>query len=480
MANTPTYNYSDGTKITFELSGPRKTPIITYGTTLNDTIVAGTSFRGQTTVQVNYDIIAEDTIIPYNDNRVAYGFTPVTLSNVDSPPTTEEIKEIEYSITGKVINNDTNQPIIGAKITISTTESTTTNNDGVFILKGKTKSNQTISLNITSPNYSSQTVSPYTGDNQIKSDIGIISLQSNVKSIEEDKITSSQLSSKQIDGLSKQQKDANFFAQKRLIDTTSKLKNTLIPSILTLGAAFGVTQIPKLIEQGKTSALAVTNQISCPTQAELTNLINKKNKLVKQLNITLNVIKNTTAAIGLVGDTVTILNAAVKGIDVAMFALPSSVPPGVGLTVGAIHAVNNTKTAAQDTLNILTKRVTGLSTVLALLASVLAQAIQLLNFLDSLVQYCYPNAAQEQISTELTALTQQQAQQTSPVVTNVNGFTMGVETEVSNNTLKRRRAIAKNINGVTILTGEWSFSSIDQILIDELVFYIQQNNLKAY
>ena len=42
-----------------------------------------------------------------------------------------------------------------------------------------------------------------------------------------------------------------------------------------------------------------------------------------------------------------------------------------------------------------------------------------------------------------------------------------------------KRAIAKNADNVTILKGEWSFSSIDQILIDELVFYIQQNDLKA-
>ena len=56
---------------------------------------------------------------------------------------------------------------------------------------------------------------------------------------------------------------------------------------------------------------------------------------------------------------------------------------------------------------------------------------------------------------------------------------MGVETEKTNSTLKRRRAIAKNKQGVVMLKGEYSFSSIDQILIDELVFYIQQNNLKA-
>ena len=56
---------------------------------------------------------------------------------------------------------------------------------------------------------------------------------------------------------------------------------------------------------------------------------------------------------------------------------------------------------------------------------------------------------------------------------------MGVEIEVTDSSLKRRRAIATNKQGVVMLKGEFSFSSIDQILIDELVFYIQTNNLKA-
>ncbi len=37
----------------------------------------------------------------------------------------------------------------------------------------------------------------------------------------------------------------------------------------------------------------------------------------------------------------------------------------------------------------------------------------------------------------------------------------------------------KNKGKIAVLKGEWSFSAIDQILIDELVFYIQTNNLKA-
>ena len=45
--------------------------------------------------------------------------------------------------------------------------------------------------------------------------------------------------------------------------------------------------------------------------------------------------------------------------------------------------------------------------------------------------------------------------------------------------LKRRKAIARNKAGVIMLQGEPSFSSNDQILIDELVYYIQTNDLKA-
>ena len=87
--------------------------------------------------------------------------------------------------------------------------------------------------------------------------------------------------------------------------------------------------------------------------------------------------------------------------------------------------------------------------------------------------------AGDQRECHLLALTIQQAEQTSPVVVSVNGFDLAIETEPSPNTLKRRRAIAKNKQNVIMLQGEWSFSSIDQILMDELVFYIQVNNLKA-
>ena len=139
------------------------------------------------------------------------------------------------------------------------------------------------------------------------------------------------------------------------------------------------------------------------------------------------------------------------------------------------------KLISSTTLIILTILVGALQTVLALLV-----------LLDTLIQGCAQEISgkdgqvdgeealtQIKISNELIASTQNQSNQLSPVVTNVNGFDMEVETEITGDPLKRRRAVAKNTQGVVVLKGEYSYSSNDQILIDELVFYIQQNNLKA-
>jgi hypothetical protein len=333
---------------------------------------------------------------------------------------------------------------------------------------------------ISSPGYESKEVIPYKGDGTVKTDLGVIALTPTNIALEQDKIKASQLTTDQIKEISKGEKGADYYTQERLSNQINTIKTTLIPSVLTLVARFGVTKATDLVTQNQDKILdTLENRSSCPSEIELTSIIDKKNKLVKQLNNSLTLIDNTTKALGITG-------GVIEGLDIAYNVLknlpiPSSTGiPGVpGLPVNVILAIQDNK----DKIDKLIKRLktvnTSILAILVLLRQVLLQAIQLLNLLDQLVQKCYPDADQEQIALELTALTNQQSTQTSPVVTNVNGFEMGVVTEVTNNSLKRRRAIARNKQGVVMLQGEWSFSSIDQILIDELVFYIQQNNLKA-
>lgn len=391
-----------------------------------------------------------------------------------------EIDFIPYSIEGTIVNGQSSEPITGAKISVISVTSLKpevyTNDKGTFILNGETTSEDMISLDISSEGFESQEIIPYKGNNTIKSDIGVIQLSPTQTSLESDKISSSQLSEEQIDLLSLSKKDFKFFTQKKLNTSINDIKNRLLPVIITLIAEFGVTGVQKLIDKKKNKLEDLINQTTCPTQSELDILINKKNKLVKQLNQLLNVIDSTTKALGITGGIIEGLNIAYQILK--NLPVPTAVA-GVGIPISVINTIQDNKEKLDNLIVGLRTINAGTLTILVLLRQVLSQALQYLSLLDTLVEHCYPEANQEKISIELTALTTQQTIQTSPVVTNVNGFEMGVETEPTTKSLKRRRAIARNKSGVVMLQGEWSFSSIDQILIDELTFYIQQNNLKA-
>jgi hypothetical protein len=407
-------------------------------------------------------------------------FNPINSFNLDPSltPLTGSI-EIGYSIIGTVIDSTNNSFLTGVKIKTSLVNSTKTDNQGNFTIVGKTTTDKPITINVSLKGYNALDINPYTGNNEIKSNLGVIQLTPIQKNLDQDIINSSLLTEDEIKSLTLGSKIPSSFIQKRLTEAIVNVKSRLIPVILTLIAGFGVTQTDKLVKKGKDKIDDVIDQTSCPTPDELARIISRKNKLVKQLNNLLKLINSSEKTLEGFLTVIDILTKTLQAVDLATLALPSSVPPGVGIPVGAINKFENLKQATQNNLKAEVSKVGNLNSPLNLLKSSINTALQYLNLLDSLVQYCAPNSSQEQVSKELIALTQQQSNQLSPVVTNVNGFEMGVETEATTNSLKRRRAIARNKGGVVMLQGEWSYSSIDQILIDELVFYIQTNDLKA-
>lgn len=381
-----------------------------------------------------------------------------------------------YSIKGVVVNGQSLDPIKGAKVSISPITFVFTDTNGTFTIGGDIPESGSLSMTVNASGFQFTEPALYKGDNTLKTDLGVIQLQPLIPSLAQEKLNSSQLSRAQIEELSKGSKGADYFAQERLSNQIGTIKSTLIPSILTMIAGFGVTQASNIKPEQFTKYL---DQANCPTQPELTALINRKNKLVRQLNNTLKLIDNTTKALGVTGGIIEGLNIAFNLLKNLPIPTSTGVPGVPGLPTNVILAIQDNKDRLDKLIGKLRNINTSTLSILVLLRQVLLQALQLLNLLDQLVQKCYPDAEQERVAIELTALTNTQSQQLSPVVTDVNGFTMGVETEVTDKPLKRRRATATNKQGVVMLKGEWSFSSIDQILIDELVFYIQQNNLKA-
>jgi hypothetical protein len=381
-----------------------------------------------------------------------------------------------YSIKGVVVNEQSLDPIKGAKVSISPITFVFTDTNGNFTIEGNTPESGSLSMTVNAPGFQFVEPALYKGDNTLKTDLGVIQLQPLLPSLNQEKLASSQLSTDQIKELSKGSKGADYFAQERLANQINTIKSTLIPSILTMVAGFGLTQVSNIKPEQFSKYI---EQSTCPTQSELTALIDRKNKLVRQLNNTLKLIDTTTKVLGVTGGIIEGLNIAYNILKNLPIPTSTGVPGVPGLPTNVILAIQDNKDRLDKLIGKLRNINASTLSILVLLRQVLLQALQLLNLLDQLIQKCYPDAEQERVAIELTALTNIQSQQLSPVVTDVNGFTMGVETEVTDKPLKRRRATATNKQGVVMLKGEWSFSSIDQILIDELVFYIQQNNLKA-
>jgi hypothetical protein len=185
-----------------------------------------------------------------------------------------------YSIKGVVVNGQSLDPIKGAKVSISPIMFIFTDTNGNFTIEGDTPESGSLSMIVNAPGFQFVEPALYKGDNTLKTDLGVIQLQSLVSSLNQEKLASSQLSTNQIEELSKGNKGADYFAQERLANQISTIKSTLIPSILTMVAGFGLTQISNIKPE---QFLKYVEQSSCPTQAELITLINKKNKLVKQL-----------------------------------------------------------------------------------------------------------------------------------------------------------------------------------------------------
>tara|TARA_R110000737_G_scaffold73520_3_gene102221 strand:+ start:2015 stop:3742 length:1728 start_codon:yes stop_codon:yes gene_type:complete len=260
------------------------------------------------------------------------------------------------------------------------------------------------------------------------------------------------------------------------------IKTKLIPLAIEMLIAFGIAK------------LSQSNRKTCPIPAALNNVLKNRNRIVRQLNQMYSSIAVNTLLAG----AFLALSKSLKGVRLSLDALPA--PQAIGIFPakdfgGLIFAQPYSFTAklqqVNDLLEDLEEKYEGMNrstlTSLIFLIAGTVTVILLLQGIDKMTQQCAEiNGSSDiellAISSELLTIAEEEAGDGNPIVNKLNGFIFSVETDNQNlvGTLKRRFAVAKNPQGVTLLKGEPSFSSSDQILIDELVFYIQQNDLKAF
>jgi len=432
----------------------------------------------------------------------------------------------EFTINGRLKDQNTNDPLQGAKVTLGVNQdfveedipvnnplnvdenlvppiksinvndlvylpipgqTTTTDKQGNFSIKVKIpiipenqKTPLTFGLLYTKGGYLPSNQAIINGDKTIKTDLSLAGLL-NIKE------SSKKLSQEFIDGIDKAQSTlANLalslperivygkrFSLNKLVDT---IKSKLLPLAVELLIAFGISKISQ------------KNRKTCPTSTELNNVIRTRNRVVRQLNqIFQSILINTALAAAFAGLS-TVLRGVRLGIDEISIPQAFGIPPGPagGLAFALPYSFTAKLQHINDVLEKLEEDNKGLNRAtlvsLVLVIAGAATVVLLLKTIDEMAQECAEDDLElEAINQELLDIAEEQAEDGNPIVGNVNGFILSVETDNKNpvGTLKRRFAVAKDTRGITLLKGEPSFSSSDQILIDELVFYIQQNNLKA-
>ena len=381
----------------------------------------------------------------------------------------------EVKITGRIFDQQTGKPLKGVKVnsTLSTSNIVSTNIDGYFTINvffGDKTDNPT----------DNRPQLVYTLEGYVPSQQEISNLDGTIKdvlpttSLTNTKVASQQAKIEIQNAIDEAKSSINKIylsgsetvlvaKRKSIMNSVGVIKNRLVPLAIELLLFFGI------------SKLSQKSQKTCPTTTTLEQITSKRNSVVRELNqIYSSLTLNTSLAIAFL--------ALSKVLGRTRQIVDNTPLPLVSQTYNTVAGLQNVK----DTLKELEENNKDLNKQilisLVFLVTSLFIILILLKGLDELIENCSSenNIPFENIEQELLSLSQQTANNNSPIISNFKGFTFTVETERNTvGSLKRRFAVAKNSDGVIILKGEPSFSSTDQILIDELIFYIKQNNLKA-
>ena len=193
-----------------------------------------------------------------------------------------------YTIKGRVVQYGNNKPLDKVKVSYSTFI-TYTNKRGIYKLPIKIEVNdkgevaeefRSTELIVDKGGFSPFKIIPIKGNNKLKTKINVAKITSNKKQTEKDIAQAGTIDDNITKALSNAEPSTPT-PQKTILNAVKAISERLLPFIIGMLAAFGITNIKKWLDGKNTLENTPTK---CPTKAELRRQINKRNKVVKQLN----------------------------------------------------------------------------------------------------------------------------------------------------------------------------------------------------
>lgn len=392
----------------------------------------------------------------------------------------------EFTIQGRVSNEQTGEFLEGVNCVLAGT-SVKTDRQGRFTLKvmlavdPETDQIRSLNTNViyTKGQFAPKTQSILTGSNKVKSVLNNIALTDLPTSIQQEINKVQRQAEETIEQVKNSLPKDPTAALFRLINRAiQRLTSSLLPLLIRQLALFGISSLTQRAEK------------TCPNRDGMMQAIRQKNKATRELN---NIFRRIAAVTALAGVFLS-LRSALTSARISLFSIPLpttlGIPPGPAGGVIFSQPIGNTLTLDEtvDKIKENENRFGNINKALLsavlMLTIVIARIVRLNQQLDEIIDECGEELGEEftveDLSQELIDLATEEVADGNPRTTNVNGFNLEVQVDnMAVGSLKRRFAVARDSNGVIVLRGEKSLSATEQILIDELAYYIQVNDLKA-
>jgi hypothetical protein len=233
----------------------------------------------------------------------------------------------------------------------------------------------------------------------------------------------------------------------------------------------------------------------CPTPEEIKKIIDIRNNITQQANSISKTLDKVTKTVNITSKGVNTIVGIIKGLkgtrvgaSVAAKLIPVGLPGAVPAFLNDLDTLIAAKTfdiEGNSKITPVKSALDGVSVPLALISFYIANFIRILNLLDVAIEKCQSEATSTPISLtpvsdELIEISEIQNQaEESPNLSTYNGFVLEIEVVPYSPTVNRRRALGKNQSGIVMIQTELSFTPIDQVMINELKFIIDRDNLRA-
>lgn len=357
--------------------------------------------------------------------------------------------------------------------------------------------------------YRTKRITPYDSENNVIQDLGIIKItprtigiRNSLRQIKyQDKYGNPDLL--KLQKFKEKIRDFTQFQALKREKLKQEIKRQILPNLITqVLVPLGVYYLDPILQNVKTDVEEVIreNDILCPNQKTLKKLIKTVNILNKALTGTYTAINGASNAVKAGNKIIKVLQISIEVYQFVPFIHAIGTPD-------TITKINSDK--IQKTKNDLEKGKVINENILLWtmeISSLLSKAVDVVKVAQTLLEKCLqetkPDRSKEQPDLALDPITADlqeinefvNEQVTTPIVANsmeINGFSLEIEEETINNnpsipsqqqkiSIPRKRAIAVNPNGIVAIRGEYSFTADPDILIEELRFYIQVNDLKAF